>query len=291
MAESRSPREPAPPAVRVAVLALALAAGACATSDKVTAPTGNPPANNATACVSGTIQLSSSQAAKVDCSAGTTVTLAGGGASYLVVPNLAAGNVPNAAVRYVIGSTGVSATASVASAALASTGDAATIFGAASAGRGPGPGVLQRNFDGALLRMSARNVGSGRWRATSGAASSARASVAAGPPPAVGTLRSFHVISTLDTITIKFKAVTARLQYAGANILLYVDTLAPGGGFTAAQIGTFGQTFDQVLYPIDVAAFGPPSDIDQNGRLIMLLTPRSAPPRGTSRGSSRGTTW
>jgi hypothetical protein len=70
-----------------------------------------------------------------------------------------------------------------------------------------------------------------------------------------------------------FKTVTARLDYVGQNILVYIDTLAPANGFSSSQITAFGNLFDQTLYPLTVSTFGQPSDIDQNGRLIMLLSP------------------
>jgi len=69
------------------------------------------------------------------------------------------------------------------------------------------------------------------------------------------------------------RSVGARLSYVGTNILIYVDTLAPANGFTPDQLNAFGQLFDQTLYPIDLNAFGTPSDIDQNGHLIVLLSP------------------
>jgi hypothetical protein len=89
--------------------------------------------------------------------------------------------------------------------------------------------------------------------------------------PDVGSARSFRVLANLTGTA--FSTVTARLAFSGANILVYVDTLAPAGGFTADQLQAFGTLFDQTLYPIDTAAFGPPSDVDANGRVIMLMSP------------------
>jgi hypothetical protein len=82
------------------------------------------------------------------------------------------------------------------------------------------------------------------------------------------------VISTFDTnATTIFKSVDARLAYVGTNILLYVDTLTAVNGFATGDLSGIGNLFDQTLYPIDVNEFGQPSDIDQNARLIMLMTP------------------
>ncbi|HEX9108401.1 MAG TPA: hypothetical protein VF832_14255, partial [Longimicrobiales bacterium] len=137
------------------------------------------------------------------------------------------------------------------------------------------PGALQRRFDTALLRANARRFATAALRARvqrAAGVAGARASVSSAPPPPVGSFRSFHVIANLDTVNTRFQPVTARLEYVGTNILVYVDTAAPAS-FTAADYANFAATFDQVLYPLDVNTFGPPSDIDQNGRLIMLLTP------------------
>jgi len=86
------------------------------------------------------------------------------------------------------------------------------------------------------------------------------------------TSRDFRVLSSLTTST--YTTVRARLLYSGTNILLYVDSLAPTiGGFTDAEYGSFGRQFDQDLFPIDVNAFGPTSDIDNNGKTFVLFTP------------------
>ena len=71
----------------------------------------------------------------------------------------------------------------------------------------------------------------------------------------------------------RFTAVGASLSYIGSDILIYIDTLAPANGFTPSQLQSFGQLFDQILYPLDTNTFGPPTDIDQNGHLIVLLSP------------------
>jgi hypothetical protein len=89
---------------------------------------------------------------------------------------------------------------------------------------------------------------------------------------AVPVTRDFRVLASLSPST--YTTVTARLQFEGANILVYVDEQAPAaGGFTAADYVAFGHQFDLDLYPVDVAAFGRPSDVDANGRTFVLFTP------------------
>jgi hypothetical protein len=133
--------------------------------------------------------------------------------------------------------------------------------------------ILQRRLDRTLRQRAASQIASGAWTA-SGAAralSSRRSSVVAASVPDVGSARSFRVIANVSGSA--FTTVTARLAFAGANVLVYIDTLAPAGGFTGDQLLAFGALFDQTLYPIDTAAFGPPTDVDANGRVVMLMSP------------------
>jgi hypothetical protein len=90
--------------------------------------------------------------------------------------------------------------------------------------------------------------------------------------PAVGSVRSFRVLSNFTAPT--YSSVGAKLAFVGTNVLLYVDTLAPTNGFTPEQLAAFGTTFDQTLYPIALGAFGAPSDLDGNGHVIMLMSPK-----------------
>jgi hypothetical protein len=239
-----------------------LAAVGCGSNDKtITAP------NEAKACGSGgTLQLSALTAATVPCASGTTVTLPGGGASYLVVPQYAAGSVVNRAASYSLGVVGGGASASL----VPGFGPSLDVAPGASRGapRGGTPDTRQRAFDAALMQRARQSVLSGKWRAPSRLTPSLSRSATL---PEVGSVQKFHVLSSESPVV--FTAVGARLSYVGANILLYVDTLAPANGFTSDQLNAFGQLFDQTLYPIDTAAFGQPSDIDQNGHLIVLLSP------------------
>jgi hypothetical protein len=124
-----------------------------------------------------------------------------------------------------------------------------------------------------MLRERARSrIAAGEWVSSAARAPRAdRAQSLSAAVPAVGSVRPFRVIATTSGTT--FTTVSARLAFAGANVLVYIDTLAPSGGFSSDQLQAFGTLFDQTLYPIDTAAFGPPSDIDGNGHVIMLMTP------------------
>src|SRR5690606_19603318 len=48
---------------------------------------------------------------------------------------------------------------------------------------------------------------------------------------------------------------------------------APAGGFTDTDYQRLGRLFDTRLYELASATFGAPSDVDRNGRVIVLLSP------------------
>ena len=98
----------------------------------------------------------------------------------------------------------------------------------------------------------------------------ASATAAACPtPPALGNRCDFKVINKDDD----FVNVTAELKAITPRALIYQDVNAPANGLTANDFQTLGAAFDDAIYPAVSAAFGNPSDIDANSRIIILLTP------------------
>jgi len=219
-----------------------------------------------------TLVLAVAEATRMDCSnGGTTVTLAGDGASYLIVPEFATDNALDQFVEYNLASGDVAST-SAAAAARAMRAPGGSV--AAPTGTLPPvrPNVAQRAIDRFMLSREAGVAAAARRAGPSLARAARPPARAVAAPPDTGSVRSFKVLSNyVGTET--FATVGAKLEYVGANVLLYVDTLAPAGGFTQAQLQAFGQYFDQTLFPIDTAAFALPSDVDTNGHVIMLLSP------------------
>ena len=215
--------------------------------------------------MSGTLQLTVAQTARVDCSnGGTLVTLAGDGASYLVVPQFPVDLVADAFVSYRL--TTRNGVAAATNDRVRNTSEVAT--GTAFDELRRAPNAAQQKFDRFLRGRSRAKVASGEWRPSLHPPVS-RSLVAVVPD--LGSVRSFRVLAKESPVS--FKTIGAQLIYAGANVLFYMDTAAAPGAFTAAQIQAFGSLFDQTLYPIDTAAFGPPSDVDANGHVIMLMSP------------------
>ena len=64
----------------------------------------------------------------------------------------------------------------------------------------------------------------------------------------------------------------ARVVAIGSKALILNDTLNPKPGFSTADFQRFAARFDTLVYPMDVAAFGDPTDIDKNGHIAIVFT-------------------
>ena len=89
------------------------------------------------------------------------------------------------------------------------------------------------------------------------------------PVPEVGDQRDFGVPDSLEII----RQVSAVLRVVTRHALIYEDRNAPTGGLSSADFAELARLFDDAIYPTDVDVFGDPSDIDGNGRVIILLSP------------------
>jgi len=65
---------------------------------------------------------------------------------------------------------------------------------------------------------------------------------------------------------------TARVVAISSKAIILNDTLNPKNGFTTADYQRFATRFDTLVYPLDVANFGEPLDIDKNGHIAILFT-------------------
>jgi hypothetical protein len=87
--------------------------------------------------------------------------------------------------------------------------------------------------------------------------------------PSVGDQRAFNVLNRDNT----FDRVTARLRHISSRALIFLDEGAPAGGFTDADLASLAEEFDGFIHPTVTGAFGQQSDLDGNGRIVILLTP------------------
>ena len=64
----------------------------------------------------------------------------------------------------------------------------------------------------------------------------------------------------------------ARVVAIGSHSIVVADTSNPANGFSDADYQRFATRFDTLVYPIDTDAFGAPSDIDNNDRVVLIFT-------------------
>ena len=64
----------------------------------------------------------------------------------------------------------------------------------------------------------------------------------------------------------------ARVVAIGTKALILNDTLNPKPGFSTADFQRYAARFDTLIYPMDAATFGEPTDIDNNGKIAIVFT-------------------
>jgi hypothetical protein len=193
-----------------------------------------------------------------------TLTGASGGEYLLVVTDTTADK--SGTSSYQVSATGIAAAGSVSAPAtsLIPTTTPTTLgerpildisFGARLNNR------YRRSFTSLLPSARSRNAASAMYSRSLDAAASA--------VPSVGDLVTYNVsASPCDSIVNHAVRITA----IGTHAIVATDTLNPPGGFATADYQRFAANFDTLVYPLDVANFGSPGDIDQNGHIIILFT-------------------
>jgi hypothetical protein len=90
----------------------------------------------------------------------------------------------------------------------------------------------------------------------------------------VGDRDSFYVCAAADCST--FHRIGATVKYVGAPAIVYIDDQQAAGTeqFLPDDFAHLGQLFDNYLYAADTTAFGRESDINGDGHIAILMTPR-----------------
>lgn len=88
--------------------------------------------------------------------------------------------------------------------------------------------------------------------------------------PNVGDRQQFNVLDPSNN-TVR---ITAEVKAISGRAIMYQDVDAPANGFTAADFTLFGTMFDDPIYATTTRVFGEPSDVDGNGKIIILFSPR-----------------
>lgn len=93
--------------------------------------------------------------------------------------------------------------------------------------------------------------------------------VAASEPAPVGAHRSFCVVPGLDFSRHLRKPATRVAQTAHGEIWIDDDDLSH---YEAPFIDALANAYEERVWPTDTSVFGMPTDVDQNGRILVLLT-------------------
>ncbi len=189
-------------------------------------------------------------------------------AEYALIPYFNSDE-PGTALQIEVKGLGVTAPP-LASASLAAR-IAATQFSSAASPPTPDVAFESRFRDRERAQLASRAVAARGWTSANG---SARRDIvsgnAAAAVPAVGDLLTLNanVGDACDSLDLR----TARVVAVTDKAIVVADTSNPAGGFTNDEYRSLGVTFDTLMEPTDQAAFGAPSDIDGNGRVIMFFT-------------------
>lgn len=90
--------------------------------------------------------------------------------------------------------------------------------------------------------------------------------------PAVGSVVQLNANGTGNLCTAPKQLHPARVVSVLPHTIVFVDTLAPAGGYTNAELAAFGAAFDTLGFVVDTLNFGAPTDVDVNGRIAIFFT-------------------
>ncbi len=197
--------------------------------------------------------------------AGTGICLGGGaaGAEYALVVfngNPDSSNIASLSVQSHGGATAVS-TANI-------TPSLQTIPGVG--GAAPRVNTLQAAFDAQLRNTARRELtpmmpAARAWMRQRGAAFNVIPSTVTNGQ--ILTLNANGIQACTSPIN-----VGARVVSQSNTAIVVADTSNPANGFTDADYQSFATTFDTLINPLDTQAFGQPTDIDKNGKILILFT-------------------
>lgn len=88
--------------------------------------------------------------------------------------------------------------------------------------------------------------------------------------PAVGDIVNLNTNSSSACSGAQMRA--GRIAAISNRAIVVTDTANPANGFSTADFEEIGAAFDTLVYPVDTANFGIPSDVDKNQHVIMFFT-------------------
>jgi hypothetical protein len=143
----------------------------------------------------------------------------------------------------------------------------------------PKMNMLQYQFDARLRATAQRELAP---RVLTARPSRHASFVTVPSNPTIGTLVPFNANGD-DACTNPIN-ITARVAAIGTSNIVLADTANPRPTFSDAEYAAFATEFDTLINPLDVQNFGQPSDIDKNGRVLILFTKEvnKLTPRGSN---------
>jgi hypothetical protein len=88
----------------------------------------------------------------------------------------------------------------------------------------------------------------------------------------VGDVVSLNVEGTSGCTAAASRVRGVRIAAVSNWAVIVSDTANPAGGFTDAEYQSIAAQFDTLVTPVDTAAFGSPTDIDGNGKVVIVYT-------------------
>jgi hypothetical protein len=99
--------------------------------------------------------------------------------------------------------------------------------------------------------------------------SGVRRIITQGVVPTVGDSMDLNTNTACSGTPVNRRGV---VRSVSQHLVIVSDTSNPAGGFTTAQYDSIALEFDTIAWPVDSANFGPPTDVDGNGRVVAFFT-------------------
>lgn len=90
--------------------------------------------------------------------------------------------------------------------------------------------------------------------------------------PSIGSIVLLNANGSGNLCTSDKQLHPARVVAVLPHTIVFIDTLAPAGGYTTEELTAFGTSFDTLGYGVDTLNFGAPTDIDGNNRVALFFT-------------------
>jgi hypothetical protein len=209
------------------------------------------------------LTLAVGQAIAVSMTDAACIASAGGGDEYVIVPWQGSA-IGSSTVSLDVTGSGVSAVTSPAANAVPSQ---------YAAGNTQGSSKRSFAFERSVREIGRRELmplaGTARDAFKSRATSEARAAAI----PAYLAVGDFVDLNAeVNTSCTAPVMRTGRVAAISSRAIVVHDTANPAGGFTDSDYRHFAFTFDTVIVPVTDAAFGAPTDIDVNGKVVIFFT-------------------